>query len=115
MVSMKLALIQEFLTSQPRQASSGRSPMGGTPQLTGSLVAAPVLDEAAQSLEAAMPLVHGPFSTHEMPQSMRLQDVVDQHLLFVLNHCGGNKVRAAEMLHISRSTLYRMLDAIARG
>jgi len=46
---------------------------------------------------------------------MSLQQVERNHARRVLEMVGGNKLRAAEILGISRSTLYNLLDEVPEG
>lgn len=67
------------------------------PHLPGYLCAE---DSPAQAPPSPLPL----------GKTQRLDDIVYRHVSYVLGRCGGNKLRAAECLGISRSTLYRMLE-----
>ena len=49
------------------------------------------------------------FQPEIRPASLTLDEVIHRHVQYVLDLNHGNKLRAARQLHISRSTLYRIL------
>ena len=55
--------------------------------------------------------VHVGHGEPALPENFTLDGVIRRHILQVLKVCDGNKARAAAKLGISRSTLYRMLEA----
>jgi len=66
-----------------------------------------IVAEDLPNLKKPMPINNVARANQEF---QRLDEIIEQHVLKVLEQCTGNKLRAADMLGISRSTLYRMLD-----
>ena len=65
----------------------------------------------AAGLQRALRAVQAPKPSAPAVRMVKLDAVVHEHIFAVLRGCRGNKLRAAEVLGISRSTLYRILDA----
>jgi DNA-binding NtrC family response regulator len=65
---------------------------------------------SAADLQAALAEAHYAPEPDVSVRMVPLDHVVQEHVRAVLIGCNGNKLRAAEVLGISRSTLYRMLE-----
>ncbi len=90
---------------------------GGNLRELGQTLTSLCADVHGQELRAADLLrcliTHRPHHAEQASPArlVSLDTVVQEHIYTVLRACQGNKVRASEVLGISRSTLYRMLDS----
>jgi two-component system response regulator HydG len=70
---------------------------------------------AASDLEALVPALKSPQGFETRGALRPLRQVEDEYIRFVIEACGGNKTRAAEILGIDVSTIYRRDKERERG
>lgn len=127
-LEMRVPALRERLEDIESLAVHMLGAMGSRGRLSGSALAALLTHrwpgnlselrsvlESVRELEGAIEACHLPqlADAAEGEPPLRLDDVMQRHVVEVLLRCAGNKLRAAEMLGISRSTLYRMLEGVA--
>jgi DNA-binding NtrC family response regulator len=127
-LEMRLPALRERIEDLEALATGMLCQMGSTARLGESAIEA--LKRHAwpgnlRELRAALEQIHhlpGEVEAEDLPRLwtratdtrlLRLDDVMQRHVVDVLQRCAGNKLRAAELLGIRRSTLYRMLDQLA--
>jgi two-component system response regulator HydG len=99
-----LRMLSEWLV---QHASELAATEAGSPESEAATVKLDV-DVFAAALES---VPSGPPVDRRAVRLIRLDQVIQEHVRAVLLACNGNKLRAAEILGISRSTLYRMLES----
>jgi two-component system response regulator HydG len=111
-----LRIIPPDLTADLFEQAAKSSWPGNLLQLAAT--ASALLDQSSESLLSAH---HLHIALGNIPQPpavdrrevrmVKLDRIIHEHIRAVLFACNGNKLRAAEILGISRSTLYRMLES----
>jgi two-component system, NtrC family, response regulator len=82
---------------------------GNIRELKNVLHRATILSEGGEILPVHFPAAIQSFSTSSQPD-LSLADVERKHIEKILEHCNGNKTKAAHILGIGVATLYRKLD-----
>jgi DNA-binding NtrC family response regulator len=103
------------LTPRARAALEGHDWPGNVRELENAVRHGVVLARgAAIDLEHLPDDVHGAGRARApAPELRTLAEVEREHVLRVLESCGGNQIRAAEILGVGRTTLWRKLRALS--
>lgn len=108
-------LLEELeIAPEAMERLAGHGWPGNLRELQKVIASAAALAAGGAILAEHLPAFAGQPADEEQ-QSLKLDVVVRRHVVNVLESCAGNKLRAAEVLGISRSTLYRMLDSSLPG